>query len=44
MNYLAKISADNTEPMILPWYGTLLTFGSSHVTRMFFSPLTGNLE
>lgn len=42
-NYLAKTSADKTQPIILPRCGTLLTYGSAEVTRIFFSPLTGNL-
>lgn len=44
IKYLAKTSADNTQPIILPRCGTLLTYGSAEVTRIFVAPLTGILK
>ena len=42
--YLAKTSALSTQPMMLPRWGTLLTYGRALVISMLRSPGTGNLD
>ena len=43
ITYLAKTSPLRTQPMILPRWGTLLTYGRALVTKIFLSPGTGSL-
>ena len=41
--YLVKTSALRTQPIMLPRWGTLLTYGSALVTNRLRSPAMGNL-
>lgn len=43
-SYLLKTSALRTQPMMLPKWGTLLTYGKALVTRMFFLSSCGKLS
>lgn len=41
--YLANVSADKTLPITLPKCGTLFTYGSALVIRIFRSPSLGRI-
>ena len=41
--YLVKTSAESTDPMMLPRCGTLFTYGSALVTKMFRFPGSGRI-
>lgn len=43
LEYLAKVSALNTHPIIFPKWGTLLTYGNALVINTFLLSFYGNI-